>query len=326
MKMQLLDGKKLAAEIRAGIRDDIIDHDLSPGLAVILIGDDPASNLYVTLKEKACAEVGINFQKFIYPVRNSPPQPSGRVSPIRGHVSNGVSAGTISNGVYSKGAPAEEIISRVKDLNRQKGINGILVQLPLPSGYDTDKIINAIDLKKDADGFHPGNIALLLAGKPYIYPGVHLGIIELIKMARVTLKDKIATIIGNSGIFAEPLIKMLSDCGAATHYSIPDGKDAKEYIADADILIVAAGRPKYITAEMLKPGAIVIDVGTNRTPEGLAGDVDFERVKHRVSWITPVPGGVGPMTVAMLLSNVVDLYKKQNGLKSSTEPLCPVYL
>lgn len=290
--MQLLDGKKLAAEIRAAIKDDITDHDLTPGLAVILVGDDPASRLYVTLKEKACAEVGINFQKFVYP----------------------------------DGTPEAEIISKIEDLNRQKGINGILVQLPLPQGYDTDKIINAMDPKKDADGFHPENIALLTKNKPYIYPGVHLGIIELIKMARVTLKNKIATVVGNSGIFAEPLIKMLADCGAETHYSIPDGKDVQEYISDADVLVVAAGRPKFINAENVKPGAIVIDVGICRTPEGLCGDVDFESVRRRASWITPVPGGVGPMTIAMLLSNVVDLYKKQAGTKPSTEPLCPVYL
>jgi len=290
--MQLLDGKKLAAEIRANLKDDITDHDLTPGLAVILVGDDQASHLYVSLKEKACAEVGITFQKFIYPAST----------------------------------PEAEIISRVMDLNQRKDINGILVQLPLPTGYDTDKIINAIDPKKDADGFHPKNIELLMGGKPYIYPGVHLGIIELIKIARVTLKDKIATIIGNSGIFAEPLLKMLADCGAATHYSIPDGKDAKEYIADADILIVAAGRACFVRAEDVKPGAIVIDVGICRTPSGLCGDVDFESVRHRASWITPVPGGVGPMTIAMLLSNVVDLYKKQAGTKPSTEPLCPVYL
>ena len=290
--MQLLDGKSLAAKIRAGIKNDITDHDLSPGLAVILVGDDHASHLYVSLKEKACAEVGINFQKFIYP----------------------------------DGAPEAEIISKIEDLNRQKGTNGILIQLPLPKGYDTDKIINAMDPKKDADGFHPENIALLAENKPYIYPGVHLGIIELIKMARVTLKNKIATVVSNSGIFAGPLTKMLADCGAETHYSIPDGKDVQEYVADADILVVAAGRPKFITAENVKPGAIVIDVGICRTPDGLCGDVDFESVRHRASWITPVPGGVGPMTIAMLLSNVVDLYKKQNGLKGGTEPLCPVYL
>jgi methylenetetrahydrofolate dehydrogenase (NADP+)/methenyltetrahydrofolate cyclohydrolase len=291
--MQLLDGKKLAAEIRAALKKDIVDHDLSPGLAVILVGDDPASRLYVSLKEKACAEVGISFQKFIYPA----------------------------------GAPEEEIISCIKNLNERRDINGILVQLPLPDGLNTDKVIGAINPKKDADGFHSANIKLLLDGKPYIYPGTHLGIIELVKAARVTLKNKIATIISNSGVFAEPLIKMLSDCGAEeTHYSIPDGKNAREYIADADILIVAVGRPKFIAAGDVKPGAIVIDVGANRTPEGLCGDVNFEQVKHRASWITPVPGGVGPMTVAMLLSNVVDLYKKQNGLKTAIEPLCPIYL
>ena len=324
--MQLLDGKKLAAEIRANIRDDITDHDLSPGLAVILVGDDQASHLYVTLKEKACAEVGINFQKFIYPVRNSPPQPSGRVSPVRGHVSNGVSAGVISNGVYPPDASEEEIIARIEELNHRKDINGILVQLPLPQGYDTDKIIGAMDAKKDADGFHPDNIKLLMAGTPYIYPGAHLGIIELIKMTHVGLKGKNAAIISNSGVFAEPLIRMLEDCGAETHFAIPDAPNAAEYIADADILVVAAGRPKFIKGGMIKPGAIVVDIGISRTPTGLCGDVDFESARHRASWITPVPGGVGPMTIAMLLSNVVDLYKKQNGLKGSTEPLCPVYI
>lgn len=285
MSAQIIDGKKIATEIRAKIKDEITKLSITPGLAVILVGADSASHLYVGLKEKAAAEAGIHFEKFLFFATE----------------------------------PEEKIIAKIQELNSRPDIHGIIVQLPLPIGYDESKIISTIDPKKDADGFHPQNIAKLLAGEPKIVPPVISGILELIKSTGTELENKKIAILANSEILAKPLEKMLEGNEVKT---IIMPETLTDEISDADIVITALGRPKIITAETIKPGAILIDVGTTELPDGtIAGDVDFsteggsasggESITEKADWITPVPGGVGPMTVAELLQNVSELAKQK---------------
>ncbi len=274
MPAQIIDGKKIAAEIRAEIKKEIAELGITPGLAVILVGADPASHLYVGLKEKAAAEVGIHFEKSLFFATE----------------------------------PEEKIIAKIKELNARPAIHGIIVQLPLPQNYDENKIVAAIDPKKDADGFHPENIAKLLAGEPKIVPPVISGILKLIESTGAELKNKKITILANSEILAKPLEKILEDNDVTTIIA-PEKLTAD--ISDADIVITALGRPKIITTEAIKPGSILIDVGTTRLEDGATvGDVDFDSTAPKAGAITPVPGGVGPMTVAELLQNVLNLAKK----------------
>jgi len=273
MSSQIIDGKKIAAEIRAEIKKEIAKLGIIPGLAVILVGADPASHLYVGLKEKAAAEVGIHFEKYLFFATE----------------------------------PEEKIIAKIQELNARPEIHGIIVQLPLPQGYDENKIIATIDLKKDADGFHPENIKKLLSGTPEIIPPVISGILKLIESTGVELKNKKIAILANSEILAKPLEKILTGNDIQT---IIAPETLITEISDADIVISALGRAKIITADAIKPGVILIDVGTTRTNDGKTiGDVDFESAAAKASWITPVPGGVGPMTVAMLLQNILNLAK-----------------
>jgi methylenetetrahydrofolate dehydrogenase (NADP+)/methenyltetrahydrofolate cyclohydrolase len=270
---QIIDGKKIAAEIRAEIKKELAELGIVPGLAVILVGADPASHLYVGLKEKAAAEVGIHFEKYLFFATE----------------------------------PEEKIIAKIEELNARPDIHGIIVQLPLPQGYNENKIISAIDPKKDADGFHPENIKKLMAGEPEIIPPVISGILELIKSTDTTLKNKKIAILANSEILAEPLAKILE--GNEIKIIIAPETLTTE-IADADIIISALGRPKVITANAIKSGAILVDVGTTRLEDGkTVGDLDFDSVAEKAGWITPVPGGVGPMTVAELLQNALNLAK-----------------
>jgi methylenetetrahydrofolate dehydrogenase (NADP+)/methenyltetrahydrofolate cyclohydrolase len=272
--MNIIDGKKLALQIRQKIKKEIAELGIKPGLAVILVGADPASHLYVGLKEKAAAEVGINFEKYLFFATE----------------------------------PEEKIIAKIQELNARPDINGIVVQLPLPQGYDESKIVAAIDPLKDADGFHPENIAKLLADEPEIVPPVIAGIFKLIESTGTELINKKITILANSEILAKPLKKLLegNEVKVALHPENPAAISR-----DADIVITALGRPRVITGEMIKPGSILIDVGTTRMDDGqTVGDVDFDSASQVAGWITPVPGGVGPMTVAMLLQNVLDLAKK----------------
>lgn len=274
MPAKIIDGKKIAAEIRAKIKNEITKLGISPGLAVILVGADPASHLYVSLKEKAAAEVGIHFEKYL----------------------------------FFAGEPEEKIIAKIQELNSRPDIHGIIVQLPLPSGYNENKIIAAIDPGKDADGFHPENIEKLLAGEPEIIPPIILGILRLIEPTGAELRNKKIAILANSEILAKPLEKILEGNEIKT---IITPETLTDKISDVDIVISALGRPKIITGEMIKPGATLIDVGTTRLEGGATvGDVDFDSASQVAGWITPVPGGVGPMTVAMLLRNVLDLAKK----------------
>ncbi len=281
--MRLIDGRALAAKIHQELKKKISALELKPGLGVILVGDDPASHLYVRLKEKACAEVGINFEKKIFPANT----------------------------------PEEIIIETIEQWNAPSGhppqgdngtiIHGILVQLPLPSHLDAGKIISAIDPKKDADGFHPENIRTLKAGQPFVEPVLAKAIWQLIQEAMKqgdNEKMKETLIIGNSDVFTESLEIFLRQKGLNAIHLHPD-QVIKNKIQTYDFLIVAVGQPNFLTGHDFKDGAIVIDVGINRLPDGRnCGDVNFESTRDKNGWITPVPGGVGPMTVAMLLENV----------------------
>ncbi|MFH2136803.1 MAG: tetrahydrofolate dehydrogenase/cyclohydrolase catalytic domain-containing protein [Patescibacteria group bacterium] len=272
--MNIIDGKKIAAEIRSEIKKEIAKLGIVPGLAVILVGADPASHLYVGLKEKAAAEAGIHFEKYLFFATE----------------------------------PEEKIVTKIQELNARPDINGIIVQLPLPQNYNENKIIAAIDPQKDADGFHPQNIAKLLAGEPKIIPPVISGILKLIESTNVELTNKKITILANSEILAKPLAKILEKNEVKT---IIAPETLTTEISDADIVITALGRPKFITADAIKPGAILIDIGTTRLEDGTTvGDLDFDSASEKAGWITPVPGGAGPMTVAELLQNVLNLAKK----------------
>jgi methylenetetrahydrofolate dehydrogenase (NADP+)/methenyltetrahydrofolate cyclohydrolase len=271
--MNIIDGKKIAVEIRGEIKKEITKLEITPGLAVILVGADSASHLYVGLKEKAAAEVGIHFEKYLFFATE----------------------------------PEEKIIAKIQELNARLDIHGIIVQLPLPQNYDENKIIAVIDPKKDADGFHPENIKKLLSGEPEIIPPVISGILKLIESTGVELKNKKIAILANSEILAKPLEKILTGNDIQAIFA-PETLTTE--ISDADIVISALGRPKIISANAIKSGAILIDVGTTRLEDGkTVGDVDFDSVAEKAGWITPVPGGVGPMTVAMLLQNILNLAK-----------------
>ena len=273
--MKILDGRALAAQIKSQLKEEVAKLGKIPGLAAVLVGNNEASTLYVGLKEKACQETGIYFEKL----------------------------------VFDADIPQKKLIKEIKKLNKRDKIHGILVQIPLPKNLDENAIIAAIDPKKDVDGFHSKNLSLLQQENPYIIPGVALGIFELIKNSGIDLKNKKTALLVNSEIFATPIKYLLEKSGSIVEIIIKPTK-IKKSVSMADILIVALGKPKVITETMVKPGAVVIDVGTNKVNGKLVGDVDFENVKNKVLAITPVPGGVGPMTVAMLLFNTIKLVKQ----------------
>lgn len=273
---KIIDGKQLAAEIQQNLSVEIKSNDLNPSLAVILIGSDPASRLYVNLKKRACEKIGIEFHEYLMP----------------------------------DNITMEQVLETIEFLNKDELTDAILVQLPLPGQLDADTIIKAIDPKKDVDGFHPVNIKKLLAGENNFIPGLALGILKLIESTNEDLHNKLAVIVAKSDVFFQPLTKVLADKNIQAQLVDPKNPDLKKYTNQADILIVAIGQPFFITADMVKDQAIVIDVGTNKIGDAVVGDVDYAAVFEKVSHITPVPGGVGPMTVAMLLYNTVQLHKK----------------
>lgn len=276
MPAKLIDGKSIAEEIKKEVAKEIYKKQLNPGLAVVLVGDDPASHLYVKLKQKACAQVGIEFHKYYCP------------------------------GQASK----KEITHAIEFLNNDPKVNGILVQLPLPNDLNEDEIIQLIDPKKDVDGFHPKNLERLFNNDPLVLPGLAMGIIKLIESTNEKLESKKAVIISNSTIFSKPLVKLLEEKGIIVESLLSNQDNLNKKTSLADILIIAVGKPKFITADMVKSDSIIIDVGTNKIGKKTVGDVDFEAVADKAAWITPVPGGVGPMTIAMLLKNTLDLTKK----------------
>jgi len=275
--MQIIDGKRIAEGLKGALKKKVSSLPTQPGLAIILIGDDSASQMYVELKEKAGRVVGIRVEKH----------------------------------VLDATVPEQDVVNLLHSLNQRPDIHGIIVQFPLPKTLRKQKIIEAIHPNKDVDGFRPDNIEALLAGRPIIIPGLALGIVQLIDSTREILDGKKAVVLANSTIFSEPLGYLLDQKGVTTTaYSLND-KGWERKARSADILIVAVGEPSIITGEVIKEGAIVIDVGYNRVGNKAAGDVDLESIREKASWATPVPGGVGPMTVAMLLYNVMRAYEEQ---------------
>ncbi|MFH1620947.1 MAG: bifunctional 5,10-methylenetetrahydrofolate dehydrogenase/5,10-methenyltetrahydrofolate cyclohydrolase [Patescibacteria group bacterium] len=274
--MKKIDGRALSAKIREDIKELIKNTNISPKLAVLLVGGDPASHLYVSLKEKAAAEVGIQTTEKKLPAS----------------------------------VTTEELISIIEPWNNDPEINGILVQLPLPQGIDEDAVIAAMDPKKDADGFHPENIKALLEGRGHIIPPVHEGILRLIGATDTVINGAHAVIIANSEIFSKPLNYLLQKAGATVKVFMPQEID-RETLAHADIIVIAIGQADFLKRGMISPGACVIDVGTNKIPENrIVGDVDEKTLEEVTGWLSPVPGGVGPMTIAALLKNVVNLALK----------------
>jgi methylenetetrahydrofolate dehydrogenase (NADP+)/methenyltetrahydrofolate cyclohydrolase len=285
MAARILDGKAIAAELREELRGEaraLADRGHRPGLGVLLVGDNPASRSYVTAKEKACAEIGLHSRETLLPAT----------------------------------ATRTEILAAVEDFNRDPAVHGILVQLPLPSAAEESDVLQAIRPEKDVDGFHPVNIGRMLTGLPSYWPCTPFGVLQMLKRSGIAVDGAHAVVVGRSNIVGRPLANLLSmkhAFGNATVTLCHTGtRDLAEHTRRADILIAAAGRPRTITADMIKPGAAVIDVGVNRVPDPtrasgfrLVGDVDFEPAAAVAGWITPVPGGVGPMTIALLLHNTV---------------------
>ncbi|MBU0646217.1 bifunctional 5,10-methylenetetrahydrofolate dehydrogenase/5,10-methenyltetrahydrofolate cyclohydrolase [Patescibacteria group bacterium] len=273
--VQIINGREIARDIREKIRERVEQMPIKPKLAVILVGDDEASHLYVGLKQRACEEAGIGFELFLYPADASEP----------------------------------EIVSKIQELNARTEVTGILVQLPLPS-QNADRVVLAIDPKKDVDGFHPANLENLKNDHPTLVSATALGIMKLITATNEELRGKQAVLVSGER-FAEPLEILLAEQGVASEVVSPDDPHLKEKTQQGDILIVAVGRPHLINGEMIKNKAIVLDVGTNKIAERTIGDVDQESAAEAASWITPVPGGVGPMTVAMLLVNITKAWDLQ---------------
>ncbi len=269
---EILNGTVLAKAIREKAKQRLENVEHPPGLAVLLAGDNSASHLYVRLKEEAAREVGIYVEKH----------------------------------VFGEDAKTRTLQEKIRVLNKRPDINGILVQLPLPVGIDTDKVINTIDPKKDIDGFHPENRKALLANTPLLVPPVSLAIMRLIQATRQPLKNKTAVILGNSEIFAEPLMELLRDAGVSNASFITrDTPGYNDICRVADIVIVAVGQAGFLTRSMIKDSAIVIDVGTNKTTEGkVIGDASPDLEGH-AGFLSKVPGGVGPLTVAYLLMNAI---------------------
>jgi len=276
---RIINGKKIAEDIYTELKEEVKNLEDKPGLAVVLVGDDPASLVYVRNKERICKRLGLNYRLMRFP----------------------------------QSADKNEILSTIESLNSDKEINGIIVQIPLPEHLDPFEVVSAIDPLKDVDGLHPDNLGRLLSGKPRIIPCTPLGVIELLKRENIDIRGKNAVIVGRGNLVGKPLFHLLLSLDATVTVCHSKTRDLKEETSRADILVCAVGVPKLISADMVKEGATVIDVGINRIGDRLVGDVDFENIMGIASAITPVPGGVGPMTVAMLMKNVITAYKLQKG-------------
>ncbi|WP_457560546.1 bifunctional methylenetetrahydrofolate dehydrogenase/methenyltetrahydrofolate cyclohydrolase FolD [Caminibacter sp.] len=277
--MTIIDGRKLAAKIKEEVKKEVEElkkEGVTPGLAVILVGNDPASHTYVSMKSKACKETGI------YSVVHEFPE-------------------SISE---------KELLSTIQMINENPNIHGLLIQLPLPKHIDTTKILEAVSPAKDVDGFHPYNMGRLVEGLDTFAPCTPLGVMEMFKEYDIELKGKDVCVVGASNIVGKPMWALLVNAWATVDICHIETRDLKEHTKRADIVIVGVGKPNLITEDMVKEGVVVIDIGINKLPDGrLVGDVDFEGVSKKASYITPVPGGVGPMTIAMLLKNTVKAAK-----------------
>lgn len=281
--MQLIDGKALARKVENYVETEVEklkqEKNIVPGLAVILVGDDPASHAYVKMKAKACEKVGF------YSITHSMPE-------------------TISQ---------DEIIATIEMMNTNPRIDGILVQLPLPKHIDTTKILEVIDPKKDVDGFHAYNMGRLVTGLDSFVACTPLGIMKMFEEYQIDLQGKDVCVVGASNIVGKPMASLLLNANATVTITHVFTKDLKAHTSKADILVVGVGVPGLIKEDMVKEGAVVIDIGINRIADGsLVGDVDFKHVAPKCSFITPVPGGVGPMTIAMLLSNTLKSAKQRS--------------
>lgn len=278
----IIDGKALAQKIRGNLKidcDELKKTGVLPKLAVILVGDDSASKVYVRNKNRACEEVGIDFEEYL----------------------------------LNADITQEELINLINSLNNKKDVHGILLQSPIPNHLDINEAFRTIIPEKDVDGFNPLNVGKLTLGQDTFVSCTPYGVMKMFEEYNIDLEGKNLTIIGRSNIVGKPLIQCCLNKNATVTVCHSRTKDLKEHTKNADIVICAIGKAKFITADMVKEGAVIIDVGINRTEEGkLIGDVDFENVEKKASFITPVPGGVGPMTIAMLMNNVIKAAKKAN--------------
>ena len=279
---ELISGKVVSAACREKIKREVdafkAERGYAPGLAVILVGNNPASEVYVRNKHKACLEVGITSYQIELPEETT----------------------------------EEELLKKIDELNGDACVHGILVQLPLPKHISEERIIEAISPKKDVDAFHPVNVGKITVGNYQFLPCTPAGIIELLDFYNVDVSGKSCAVIGRSNIVGKPMMLLLTEKNGTVTLCHSRTKNLSQITKSADILVVAIGKPKFVTADMVKDGAVVIDVGINRLPDGkLSGDVDFEGVEKKASMITPVPGGVGPMTITMLLRNTLTAAKQK---------------
>lgn len=280
----IIDGKKVSAQVKEQVRietEELVKKGIKPGLAVIIVGDDPASRVYVNNKKKACEKVGFLSKEFALPATTN----------------------------------QEELLALVNELNEDKEINGILCQLPLPKSLDEKAVIEAISPLKDVDAFHASNVGKIMIGDYDFLPCTPAGVMEMLHSYNIPVEGKECVVIGRSNIVGKPMAMLLLHENGTVTITHSRTKNLKEVTKRADILVAAIGKPKFVTADMVKEGAVVIDVGMDRDENGkLCGDVDFENVKEKCSAITPVPGGVGPMTIAVLMKNTLKACKIQNNL------------
>jgi methylenetetrahydrofolate dehydrogenase (NADP+)/methenyltetrahydrofolate cyclohydrolase len=284
MTARILDGKALGRKLRESFRqraEKLALQGTQPGLAVILVGDDPASQIYVRGKIDACAQAGFHSEKHVYPADTE----------------------------------AQRVLARIAELNADPKIHGILVQLPLPRHLDADAVLGAVAPEKDVDGFHAENLGALVQGHPCFIPCTPHGVMKFFEDADIPLKGREAVVVGRSNIVGKPMALLLMHAGATVTICHSQTRDLAAHCRRADILVAAVGKAKTITGDMIKPGAVVIDVGINRLGDGkLCGDVDFASAKDVAAFITPVPGGVGPMTIAMLLANTLASAERAAGV------------
>lgn len=283
--MQIIDGKKVSAEVKEKVRQQTLElketHGITPGLAVVIVGDDPASRVYVNNKKKACELVGFKSEEYALPAETT----------------------------------QEELLELVNTLNNKDDINGILVQLPLPKHLDDKAVIAAISPQKDVDAFHAVNVGKIMLGEYDFLPCTPSGVMEMLHSYNIEVSGKNCVVIGRSNIVGKPMAMLLLHENGTVTICHSRTKNLAAITKQADILVAAVGRPKFVMADMVKEGAVVIDVGMDRDENGkLCGDVDFENVKDKCSYITPVPGGVGPMTIATLMKNTLKAARIQNNI------------
>ena len=284
--MQIIDGKKVSAEVKERVRQQTLElkneYNITPGLAVVIVGDDPASRVYVNNKKKACEVVGFKSEEYALPAETT----------------------------------QEELLDLVDTLNKKDDINGILVQLPLPKHLDDKAVIEAIDPSKDVDAFHAVNVGKIMLGEYDFLPCTPAGVMEMLHSYDISVEGKECVVIGRSNIVGKPMGMLLLHENGTVTICHSRTKNLTEVCRRADILVAAVGIPKFVKADMVKDGAVVIDVGMDRDENGkLCGDVDFENVKDKCSFITPVPGGVGPMTISTLMKNTLKACKLQNNIE-----------